>query len=42
MIYINNEPVINLDPIEEPSISKDIEDSSSVTDEESAVETPLC
>lgn len=42
MIYINDEPVIILDPDDDSSISKDIEDSDSVTDEESAVETPLC
>lgn len=41
MIYINDEPVIRLDPTDS-SISKDIEDADSVTEEASAVETPLC
>lgn len=40
MIYINDEPVIHFE--DESSISKDIEDSDSVTEEESAAETPLC
>lgn len=42
MIYINDEPVIIFDPTDESSISKDIEDSDSVTEEESGTETPLC
>lgn len=41
MIYVNDEPVIRIDDID-PSISKDIEDADSVTEEASAVETPLC
>lgn len=40
MIYVNDEPVIHFE--EDPSISKDIEEPSSITDEGSDDQLPLC